>query len=120
MLQRAEITSIILYMLGNKKYLTLFSTVWAQRIKNKVLGRNCKCFISRKKQTTASINLMAVRHAMHTLGTLNENLSISFFCKQSDLQTGNLKAAAHYLLLQNADLDNTTLQEEPPQLDFPS
>jgi len=27
MLQHAEITSIILCMLGNKKYLTLFSTV---------------------------------------------------------------------------------------------
>lgn len=101
-------------MLGNKKYLTLFSTVWAQRIKNKVLGRNCKCFISKKRQTTASINLMAVRHAMHTLGTLNENSSTAFFCKHSDLRIQNLKAAVHYLLLQNADLSTTTLQEKPP------
>lgn len=88
MLQHAEITSIILYMLDNKKYLTLFSTVWAQRIKNKVLGRNCKCFISKKKQTTASINLTAVRQAMHTLGTLNENSSTSFFASSQISEMG--------------------------------
>lgn len=57
---------------------------------------------------------MAVQHAMHTLGTLNENLSTPFFRKQSDLRIGKLKAPIHYLLLQNADLSNTTLQEEPP------
>lgn len=47
--------------------------------------------IKKKTQTTASISLVAVQHAMHTLGTFNENLSTSlaFFAnfQTSELET---------------------------------
>lgn len=39
--------------------------------------------IKKKTQTTASISLVAVQHAMHTLGTFNENLSTSFYFLQA-------------------------------------
>lgn len=48
------------------------------------------CF-KKKTQTTASISLVAVQHAMHTLGTFNEKLSTSLFFFAS-FQTSELEA----------------------------
>lgn len=71
-----------------QKYLTLLSTVWAQRIKYKVLGRNCKYFISKNKLTTASLNVLAFWHDMQTRGTLNEDWTIPFSASSHISESG--------------------------------